>query len=60
MKITLIVGSPRKNKSCNYLIDQAIEGIKSINNNFDINKIQISDYKITPCNGCDQCLRTSK
>ena len=57
MKITLIVGSPRKNKSCNYLIDQAIEGIKSINNNFDINKIQISDYKITPCNGCDQCLR---
>ncbi len=57
MKITLIVGSPRKNKSCNYLIDQAIKGIKSINNNFDINKIQISDYKITPCNGCDQCLR---
>ena len=29
-KISLIVGSPRKNKSCNFLIDQAIEGIKAI------------------------------
>ena len=57
VKITLIVGSPRKNKSCNFLIDQAAEGLKSISNDFEINKIQISDFKITPCNGCDQCLR---
>lgn len=56
-KISLIVGSPRKSKSCNFLIDQAIEGIHSVSNNFQIEKIQISDYKITPCNGCDQCLR---
>jgi multimeric flavodoxin WrbA len=56
MKITLIVGSPRKNKSCNFLIDQAIEGIKSVRE-FEINKIQISDYKLTPCNACDQCLK---
>ncbi|MFX1390754.1 MAG: flavodoxin family protein [Promethearchaeota archaeon] len=56
-KITLIVGSPRKNKSCEFLIDQAIEGIKSVNNEFDIKKIHISDFKLTPCNGCDQCLR---
>jgi len=56
-KITLIVGSPRKKKSCNFLIDQAIEGIKSVSQNFQIEKIQISDYRITPCNGCDQCLR---
>ncbi|MFX1357316.1 MAG: flavodoxin family protein [Promethearchaeota archaeon] len=57
MKIALIVGSPRKNKSCNFLIDKAIEGLKSVDENFELNKIQISDYKITPCNGCDQCLR---
>ncbi|MFW9947416.1 MAG: flavodoxin family protein [Candidatus Odinarchaeota archaeon] len=57
-KICLIVGSPRKNRSCNFLIDQAIEGIKSISNDYEIEKIQISDYKITPCNGCDQCLRS--
>ncbi|MFW9784337.1 MAG: flavodoxin family protein [Candidatus Heimdallarchaeota archaeon] len=56
-KLCLIVGSPRKNKSCNFLIDQAIDGINSTPYNFQIEKIQISDYEITPCNGCDQCLR---
>jgi multimeric flavodoxin WrbA len=56
-KITLIVGSPRKNRSCNFLVDKAIEGIKSVSNDFEIKKIQIADYSITPCNGCDQCLR---
>lgn len=56
-KITLIVGSPRKNRACNFLIDKAIEGIKATGNEFEIKKIQITDYNITPCNGCDQCLR---
>ena len=55
--ITLIVGSPRKNRSCNFLIDKAIEGIKSVNDEFKIKKVQIADYQISPCNGCDQCLR---
>jgi multimeric flavodoxin WrbA len=55
--ISLIVGSPRKNRSCNFLIDKAIEGIKSVNKEFEIKKAQISDYQISPCNGCDQCLR---
>ena len=57
MKICLIVGSPRKKRSCNFLIDQAIEGIKSVDGEFEINKIQITNFKLTPCNGCDQCLR---
>ncbi|MFX0186870.1 MAG: flavodoxin family protein [Candidatus Hodarchaeota archaeon] len=57
MKLSLINGSPRKNRSCNYLIDKAIEGIKSVSDDFVINKIQIADYNISPCNGCDQCLR---
>ena len=56
-KICLIVGSPRKKRSCNFLIDQAIDGIKSVDGKFEINKIQITDFKLTPCNGCDQCLR---
>jgi multimeric flavodoxin WrbA len=56
-KITLIVGSPRKNKSSNFLIDKAIEGIRTITEEFDIKKIYITDYKITPCNGCDKCIR---
>jgi multimeric flavodoxin WrbA len=57
LKITLIVGSPRKNRSCNFLIDKAIEGIKSVSNEIKTNKIFITDYKITPCTGCDQCLK---
>ena len=57
VKICLIVGSPRKKRSCNFLIDQAIDGIKSVDAEFEINKIQITDFKLTPCNGCDQCLR---
>ncbi|TXT65088.1 MAG: NADPH-dependent FMN reductase [Promethearchaeota archaeon] len=56
-KICLIVGSPRKSRSCNFLIDKAIEGIKSISEEIEINKIYISDFEITPCNGCDACLR---
>ncbi|MHA1688430.1 MAG: flavodoxin family protein [Promethearchaeota archaeon] len=57
MKITLIVGSPRKNRNCNFLIDQAVEGIQSVSADFIINKIQISDFNIIPCNGCDKCLK---
>ena len=56
-KICLIVGSPRKNRSCNFLIDKAIEGVKEVLDEVNIVKIQISDYRITPCNGCDACLR---
>ncbi len=56
-KITLIVGSPRKNKSSNFLIEQAIEGIKSASDDLEIHNIQISDYKLTSYYGCDQCLR---
>lgn len=56
-KITLIVGSPRKNRSCNFLIDNAIEGLKSVSDEFDINKIYISDFNLSPCTGCDQCLQ---
>lgn len=56
-KISLIVGSPRKNKSCNYLIDKAIEGIESLGKDFKVNKLFIEDFNILPCTGCDQCLR---
>jgi multimeric flavodoxin WrbA len=56
-KITLIVGSPRKNRSSNFLVDNAIEGIKNVSDDFEINKVQISDFEITPCNGCDACLK---
>lgn len=56
-KITFIVGSPRKKRSCNFLIEKAIEGVKSELDDVEINKIYAADFNITPCNGCDQCLR---
>ncbi|TFG14196.1 MAG: flavodoxin family protein [Promethearchaeota archaeon] len=57
IKVVLINGSPRKSRACNFLLEQAIQGIKSIAEDIIIEKIQITDYNITPCNGCDQCLR---
>jgi multimeric flavodoxin WrbA len=57
-KVVLINGSPRKNRACNFLIDQAIKGIKSTSEDIKIEKLQIVDYNLTPCNGCDQCLRS--
>ncbi|MFO8017939.1 MAG: flavodoxin family protein [Promethearchaeia archaeon] len=56
-KITLIVGSPRKNKSCDFLVENAIEGLKSVSDDFNINKIFIDNFNLSPCTGCDQCLR---
>ncbi|MFO7795343.1 MAG: flavodoxin family protein [Promethearchaeati archaeon] len=56
-KISLIVGSPRKNKSCNFLIEKAIEGIRVISEEISINKLYIGDFEISACTGCDQCLR---
>jgi len=56
-KVTMMVGSPRKNRSCNFLIEKAIEGVKSELDNVQIDKIYAGDLEITPCNGCDQCLR---
>jgi multimeric flavodoxin WrbA len=56
-KITLLVGSPRKNRSCNFLIENTIKGIQAVSEDFDINKIYITDFELTPCTGCDKCLR---
>ncbi len=57
MKISLIVGSPRKNKSCDFLVEKAIEGIKTVSEEIDVNKIYADEFDITPCSGCDKCLR---
>lgn len=56
-EVTLIVGSPRKNRSCNFLIEKSIEGVKSELDDVQIDKLYVADFDIKPCNGCDQCLR---
>ncbi len=50
MKITFFIGSPKRNKKCSFLIEQAIEGIKSMKGKLERNILYISDYNLTPCN----------
>ena len=53
MKVTCIVGSPRKNGSCAYLIDTLINGIG--NSAVTVKKYCVSELKINYCVGCKKC-----
>lgn len=55
-KVLALMGSPRKNKHTNRLLDYLLEGIESLN--YDIEKICLRDLDIHPCTGCDHCGRT--
>ena len=52
-KITFIVGSPRPNGSCAYLVDTLVKGID--NPAFTVKKYFISEMKINYCFGCKKC-----
>ncbi|MBD3231022.1 MAG: hypothetical protein GF329_22775 [Candidatus Lokiarchaeota archaeon] len=54
VKILGILGSPRKGKSNDTLLDAALEKIKD---KADVEKIVLNDFKIQPCTGCDACVR---
>ncbi len=54
VKVLGILGSPRKGKSNDTLLDAALEKIKE---DADIEKIYLVDYNIIPCNGCDTCVK---
>ncbi|TFF85543.1 MAG: flavodoxin family protein [Promethearchaeota archaeon] len=54
VKILGIMGSPRKGKSNDTLLDAALDKIKE---NADVEKIVLADYNIQPCTGCDTCVR---
>ncbi|MHA1799703.1 MAG: flavodoxin family protein [Candidatus Helarchaeota archaeon] len=57
MKILGIMGSPRKNKSNDTLLNAALEAIKE---NAEVEKLYLTDYNITPCNGCDTCIKKAE
>ena len=59
MNLLAIVGSPRKGKATDTLVDKAIEGVKSINPDCNIKKIHLADHKIEFCRNCLAC-RDSK
>ncbi len=57
IKILGICGSPRKNRSCDFLVEEALKGAKETDETIEIEKIYLVDYKLEQCTGCDQCLR---
>ena len=59
-KILVINGSPRKSGLIGSMIAQfksKIEELNQTEGNVEIEVLQLSDYAITHCNGCDACLR---
>ena len=57
MKILAIMGSYRKGKTIDTLIDKAIEGAKATNSELEIEKITLVDQKIEFCMGCMTCFK---
>jgi len=59
MKLVAIVGSMRKGKATDTLVDKAIEGALSKDNKIEVKKIYLSDQNIQYCRNCLAC-RDSK
>ena len=59
MNVLAIVGSPRKGKATDTLVDKAIEGVKSKSPNCNVKKLHLIDHDIQFCKNCLAC-RDSK
>jgi len=55
MNLLAIVGSPRKGKSTDTLVDKAIEGAKSKNPDCNVKKINLIEQDIQFCKNCLAC-----
>ncbi len=53
MKIVAVIGSPRPGGNTEYLVDQALAEIAA--QGIDTEKILLGRYRITPCQGHDDC-----
>ncbi len=54
-KITVLVGSPRKNGNTEILADAFIKGAEQAGN--EVTKIRLSERKVNGCIGCDYCTK---
>jgi multimeric flavodoxin WrbA len=52
MNLLAIVGSPRKGKATDTLVDKAIEGAKSKSPNCKVKKLHLLDHDIQFCKNC--------
>ncbi|MFC1634895.1 flavodoxin family protein [Planctomycetota bacterium] len=59
MNLLAIVGSPRKGKSTDVLVDKAIEGAQSVSPDCNVKKLNLIEYDIQFCRNCLAC-RDSK
>jgi multimeric flavodoxin WrbA len=59
MNFLAIVGSPRKGKATDKLVDKAIEGVKSKSPNSHVKKLHLIEHDIQFCKNCLAC-RDSK
>ena len=59
MNLLAIIGSPRKGKATDTLVDKAIEGVKSKSPNCHVKKLHLIDHDIQFCKNCLTC-RDSK
>lgn len=59
MNVVAVVGSPRKGKATDLLVDKAIEGIKSVDPDSNVTKLHLTDYTLQYCRNCLVC-RDSK
>ena len=57
MKILAIMGSYRKGKTIDTLIDKAIEGAKAYNSEVEVEKVSLIDLNIKFCMGCMTCFK---
>jgi len=55
MNLVAIVGSPRKGKATDQLVDRALEGVQSGMENLRVKKINLVDYDIGYCRNCLSC-----
>lgn len=55
-KVLALMGSPRKNKNSDKLLDSLLEGMETLE--YDIKKIYIKDLVVHSCTGCDHCGRS--
>jgi len=57
MNLLAIIGSPRKGKATDTLVDKAIEGVLQKSPDALVKKIYLSDYEIHFCKDCLVCWR---
>lgn len=60
MYLLAIVGSPRKTKATDTLVDKAIKGLKSTNPDCNVKKIHLADYDIRFCKDCLTCWKDTE